>query len=114
MQKKKRVDIEGVGFIVYENDELTIEWSKEGTITVDNKGIKTTIHSYYANEDPREGNMEPTSIIAAIAAALGLADKFISLVRTLRSEKPKPFRVEAKQENDKLVIRENLYGFLLH
>ena len=48
--------------------------------------------------------MDPISIISVISGALGLVDKFVSIVRTVRHEPPKPFSVEAKQEGGALVI----------
>lgn len=51
--------------------------------------------------------MEPISVLSVIATSLGLVDKFVGLVRNIRSEAPKPFSVEAKRENDSLVIRRN-------
>ena len=49
--------------------------------------------------------VDPLSIISAVSSGLGLVDRFVNLVRKLRSGDERPHRVEAKQEGDKLVIR---------
>ena len=64
--------------------------------------------------------MDPVTAIGAISAALGLVDKFVTLIGKLRSKEQKPFRVETKQEGDALVVRrdgnvvENVSSTQLH
>ena len=62
-------------------------------------------HGGRSGHETQEHHMEPLSILTAIGSTLGLVDKFVSLVRKLRSEESAPFKVEAKQEQDALVIR---------
>ena len=50
--------------------------------------------------------MDPIAIIGAVSAGLGLVDKFTTLVGKLRAQDQKPFKVEAAQEGNNLVIRE--------
>jgi hypothetical protein len=49
--------------------------------------------------------IDPVSTIAAIGSGLSLVDKFVDLVRKLRSGKQQPHRVEAIPEAGALVIR---------
>lgn len=51
--------------------------------------------------------MDPLSAMTAITAVLSLVDKFVGLVRDLRGKDQKPYRVQAKQEDDKIVIERN-------
>ena len=53
-----------------------------------------------------ENAMDPISAIAAIGSALGLVDKFVTLVGKLRTQDAKPFKVETSQEANNLVIRQ--------
>ena len=55
---------------------------------------------------PKEEVMiDPVSTMAAIGSGLSLVDKFVDLVRKLRSGDQRAHRVEAKQEAGSLVIR---------
>jgi len=55
---------------------------------------------------PKEEEMiDPVSAMTAIGSGLTLVDKFVDLVRKLRSGPEKPHRVEAKHESGALVIR---------
>ncbi|HXB54850.1 MAG TPA: hypothetical protein VN461_08715 [Vicinamibacteria bacterium] len=48
--------------------------------------------------------VDPVTAMSAIAAGLGLVDKFVDLVRKARKGDERPYRVEAKQEGGALVI----------
>jgi len=48
--------------------------------------------------------MEPVAMMAAIAAALNVVDKFVTISDRLLKKEPKPFSVEAKQVGDKVQI----------
>ncbi|TBW03653.1 hypothetical protein E0E52_14550 [Azotobacter chroococcum] len=49
--------------------------------------------------------IDPVSTMATIGAGLSLVDKFVDLVRKLRSGEQRPYRVEAKAEAGSFVIR---------
>ena len=49
--------------------------------------------------------IDPVSTMTAIGSGLSLVDKFVDLVRKLRSGEQRSHRVEAKQESGALVIR---------
>lgn len=52
-----------------------------------------------------EAMIDPLSAMTAIGSGLALVDKFVDLVRKVRSSDQRPHRVEAKQEAGALVIR---------
>lgn len=89
-------------------DELLAEISEFWRELQALPGTVSPVHTRPSSQSQKEGEMmDPISVIAAIGAALGLIDKFVGLVRTLRSSENRPPSVEAKQEKDALVIRRN-------
>jgi hypothetical protein len=60
----------------------------------------TQVHSH-----TQEHIMDPVSVMTAISSSLGLVDKFVNLIKKLKPTQTQDSRLEAKKEDEALVIR---------